>query len=115
MAHSQKRTPTAGGAAGANQKFSFSDEEFHIAEAASQSKARLRYLAERLHALGEKPLYHFLTDLERGETLTEDQVEFQRWTIKHGVSHSVAYSLNEALAFLDAIGCLRKIGGRHDP
>lgn len=34
-------------------------------------EARLRCLACRLHALGEKPLYHFLTDLERGAPLRQ--------------------------------------------
>jgi hypothetical protein len=33
------------------------------------SLARLRHLARRLHALGEKPLYHFLDEVERGAPL----------------------------------------------
>jgi hypothetical protein len=32
---------------------------------------RLRHLALRLHALGPKPLYHFLDELERGADLRE--------------------------------------------
>jgi hypothetical protein len=34
---------------------------------ANALKIRLRFLAERLHALGEKPLWHFLTDIEGGK------------------------------------------------
>lgn len=30
---------------------------------------RLQYLARRLHGLGEKPVYHFLNEIERGEPL----------------------------------------------
>jgi len=33
------------------------------------SRVRLRYLAERLHALGPAPLFHFLSDLESGADL----------------------------------------------
>jgi hypothetical protein len=32
-------------------------------------KARLRYLARRLHSLGPKPLFHFLDEVERGANL----------------------------------------------
>jgi len=57
-------------------------------------------------------LAHFLELKRRGESLTDDQAEFQRWAIRHGVPHSVADSFDQALAFLDAIGCLRiRIGG----
>ena len=48
----------------------------------------------------------------RGETLTEDQADFQLWCIANAVPYSVAYSLDQALAVLDAWSCLRiKIGG----
>jgi hypothetical protein len=47
-----------------------------------------------------------------GETLTEDQADFQLWCIANAVPYSVAYSLDQALAVLDAWSCLRiKIGG----
>jgi hypothetical protein len=36
---------------------------------ASQSRARLRYLARWLHALGPRPLFHFLDEIERGAPL----------------------------------------------
>jgi hypothetical protein len=32
-------------------------------------RARLQFLAARLHALGPKPLFHFLDEVERGEPL----------------------------------------------
>jgi hypothetical protein len=35
----------------------------------SASRLRLQRLAERLHALGPKPLFHFLDELERGADL----------------------------------------------
>jgi len=55
---------------------------------------------------------HFIELKRIGESLTEDQVEFRRWCTQHGVPHSIAFTLHEALAFLDAIGALRiKIGG----
>jgi hypothetical protein len=31
--------------------------------------SRLQFLAQRLHALGAKPLYHFLDEVERGAPL----------------------------------------------
>jgi hypothetical protein len=56
--------------------------------------------------------FHGLELKRVGEELTEDQEDFQLWCIRHGAPHSVAYSFDEALAFLDAIGCLRiRIGG----
>lgn len=36
---------------------------------AAGRRARLQYLARQLHALGPKPLYHFLDEIERGEDL----------------------------------------------
>jgi hypothetical protein len=57
-------------------------------------------------------LFHGLELKRHGETLTDDQAEFQLWCIRHGIPYSVAYSLDQALAFLDALGCLRiTIGG----
>jgi hypothetical protein len=32
----------------------------------AQNRLRLQFLAGRLHALGPRPLFHFLDDLERG-------------------------------------------------
>jgi hypothetical protein len=46
-----------------------------------------------------------------GESLTEDQADFQIWCIKNAVHYSVAYSTEEALAVLNAWGALRLIGG----
>jgi hypothetical protein len=55
---------------------------------------------------------HFLELKRIGQDLTEDQEDFQLWSIRHGVPHSVAFTIDEALAFLDHIGCLRiRIGG----
>ena len=57
-------------------------------------------------------LFHGLELKREGESLTEDQADFQLWCIAHGVPYSVAYSIDEALAVLDAWSCLRiKIGG----
>jgi len=52
-------------------------------------------------------VFHGLELKRHGECLTDDQEQFQLWAIRHNIPHSVAYSLNEAIAFLDAIGCLR--------
>ena len=52
-------------------------------------------------------LFHALELKRVGEELTEEQEAFQLWSIRHGVPHSVAFTFDEALAFLDAIGCLR--------
>ena len=55
---------------------------------------------------------HFLELKRQGESLSEPQEAFQLWAVRHGIPHSVADSFDQALAFLDAIGCLRiKIGG----
>ena len=57
----------------------------------------------RLHALELK---------RQGETLSEEQSEFQLWCIARGVPHSVNRSVDEALEVLGAWGALRiKIGG----
>jgi hypothetical protein len=32
-------------------------------------KVRLRYLAQRLHALGPRPLFHFIDEIEQGHDL----------------------------------------------
>jgi hypothetical protein len=57
----------------------------------------------RLHCLELKRI---------GETLSDAQEDFQTWCIRHGVPHSVAWTLDEALATMDSWGCLRiKIGG----
>jgi hypothetical protein len=47
-----------------------------------------------------------------GEDLTADQEAFQLHCIRFGWPHSVAFTLDQALAILDHWGCLRiKIGG----
>jgi hypothetical protein len=57
-------------------------------------------------------LFHGLELKRAGENLTDDQEAFQTWCIAHAVPYSVAYSIDEALAVLDAWFCLRiKIGG----
>jgi hypothetical protein len=57
-------------------------------------------------------LFHALELKRAGEDLTEEQQDFQVWCCRFGVPHSVAYSLNDALAVLDAWGVLRvRIGG----
>jgi hypothetical protein len=58
----------------------------------------------RLHALELK---------REGESLTEDQEDFQTWCIARGVPHSVSRSMDAALTVLGDWGALRiKIGGR---
>lgn len=52
----------------------------------------------RLHALELK---------REGETLTEEQEDYQEWCISTGVPHSVNRSVDEAMAVLDAWGVLR--------
>jgi hypothetical protein len=36
---------------------------------AAAGRVRLQYLARRLHGLGERPLFHFLDEVERGAAL----------------------------------------------
>ena len=36
---------------------------------AAGRRVRLQYLARRLHGLGERPLFHFLDEVERGADL----------------------------------------------
>ena len=38
---------------------------------ADARRVRLQYLAQRLHGLGERPLFHFLDEVERGEPLRQ--------------------------------------------
>ena len=57
-------------------------------------------------------LFHGLELKRSGEKLTDDQEAFQTWCIANAVPYCVAYSIDEALAALDAWACLRiKIGG----
>jgi hypothetical protein len=52
----------------------------------------------RLHALELK---------RRGETLSEDQLAFEAWCAAHAVPHSVARTVDEAMAVLSGWGALR--------
>jgi hypothetical protein len=55
--------------------------------------------------------FHGLELKRLGEILTEDQEAFQLWAIRNSIPYSVADSIDQALAILDAWGCLRiKIG-----
>lgn len=57
-------------------------------------------------------LYHGLELKRVGEDLTDDQEAFRVWCLNRGISHAVAFSLDEALSALNGWGCLRiKIGG----
>jgi hypothetical protein len=42
----------------------------------SNSSLRLQYLSKPLHALGPKPLFHFLEELERGADLRASLEEY---------------------------------------
>jgi hypothetical protein len=56
--------------------------------------------------------FHGLELKRLGETLTEDQEAFQLWSIANGVPYSVCQTIDQAMAVLDAWGCLRiAIGG----
>lgn len=66
----EKREPTA--CDGRLLKAEFNIQSAHNSAPAFQSqpltdakRVRLQYLATRLHALGERPLFEFLTELER--------------------------------------------------
>jgi hypothetical protein len=52
-------------------------------------------------------LFHGLELKRIGQTLTDDQADFQLWCIRHGIPHSVAFTLDQALAALDHWSCLR--------
>jgi hypothetical protein len=57
-------------------------------------------------------LFHALELKRLGENLTDEQAEFQLWAIRHNIPHSVAFTFDEALRFLNHIGCLRiKLNG----
>jgi VRR-NUC domain len=59
---------------------------------------------------------HCLELKRLGEKLSEDQIAFQTWCIRHGVPHSVCRTIDEVLAGLDHWQCLRiKIAGRAVP
>ena len=45
-------------------------------ERSAQEKSRLKFLARRLHALGPKPLFHFLDELERGAPMRAHLEEY---------------------------------------
>jgi len=58
-------------------------------------------------------LFHGLELKRAGEDLTDEQADFQVWCCRVGIPYSCARSFDEALGFLDHIGCLRiRIGGR---
>jgi hypothetical protein len=62
----------AGDAAGLDRNWSSQDNLNNNQRAKfpqAQNAARLRFLAAQLHALGPKPLFHFLDELERGADL----------------------------------------------
>jgi hypothetical protein len=62
--------------------------------------------------ISPRGLFHALELKRAGEDLTEEQEAFQLWSIRHGVPHSVAFTIDEALAVLGAWGVLRvRIGG----
>ena len=44
----------------------------------AQNARRLRFLATRLYALGPKPLFHFLDEVERGANLRDYLEEYSR-------------------------------------
>jgi len=54
---------------------------------------------------------HCLELKRQGAVLSEEQEAFQLWSIRHGVPHCVAFTIDEAHAVLSAWGVLRRIGG----
>jgi hypothetical protein len=54
-------------------------------------------------------LFHGLELKRAGESLTDDQADFQLWCIRSGVPFSVCRTTEEAFAVLDAWQCLRRI------
>jgi hypothetical protein len=42
----------------------------------AQAKSRLKYLAQRLHAHGPRPLFHFLAEIETGADLRSSFEEY---------------------------------------
>jgi VRR-NUC domain len=75
--------------------------------------------AGKLKQMGSKPGWpdlvlvpptgqlHCLELKRRGKTLSAEQEQFQLHCIRHNIPHSVAFNFDEALAVLDAWGCLR--------
>ena len=64
----------------------------HDAEAANRT--RLRFLAARLHALGHKPMFHFLDELVRGAEL---RLDFLSWGSPADILYGAAHSYQENL------------------
>lgn len=66
----QNKTRRAGGAAGLGNLSCLAADSSEIIQTGlanqSQNRLRLQFLAGRLHALGPKPLFHFLSEVERG-------------------------------------------------
>jgi hypothetical protein len=57
-------------------------------------------------------LLHALELKRKGAALSEDQEVFAAWCTEHSIPNAVAYSINDAIATLNAWGALRvKIGG----
>jgi hypothetical protein len=79
--------------------------------------------ASRFKAMGVRPgipdflllptsgRIHFLEIKRHSETLSAAQEDFQNRAIRHSWPHSVADTLDQALAALNHWGCLRRIGG----
>jgi hypothetical protein len=54
----------------------FGASEFSPSYSENQAKSRLKYLARRLYALGPKPLFHFLDEVEGGAPLRTHLEEY---------------------------------------
>jgi hypothetical protein len=71
--------PARGAAAGLPGALSFDgDTSSYLARnsASVQAKSRLKYLAQRLYALGPKPLFHLLDEVEGGAPLRAHLEEY---------------------------------------
>jgi hypothetical protein len=66
---------------------------------------RLQYLARRLHALGERPLFEFLTELERGADLHN---ALERYACLAPLAEFIASSGGDRLISARAIGEARR-------
>jgi hypothetical protein len=71
MAHTKQTRPLgAAGLGGLSFRSRIDDLQHSSPPPAAQARrVRLQFLAARLHALGPKPLFHFLDEVERGEPL----------------------------------------------
>jgi hypothetical protein len=71
MLTNSRNPATAGQRAGSPCRKSFGDDDRLLAQKQAAAQVRLQFLAGQVHALGPKPLFHLLDEVERGAPLRQ--------------------------------------------